>query len=201
MENKKVLWIGVMVAIVIAALGLQFPKVQQAVLGAVPTLDGVDNPYYSIGGVRFFNYRQNISATSSVICIQRNPFTGTSTLESYSVQVTSNGIAAAQNLYVSTTTGTAGYGSSTPAIMSGFAAGTGQFTAIWGGNTATGTANVLTTVDSAVKADLLPGVSNTGASNYIVGPLEYVTTRVATATPRTLDTYYTGMCRGVFREI
>ena len=52
MQNKNI-WIAMVVVAIIALGSYQFPKVQtqvQNVLGAVPTLDGVDNPSVSIGG-------------------------------------------------------------------------------------------------------------------------------------------------------
>ena len=73
--NKNIL-IGIAVAIVIAIGGYQFPQVQtvtQNVLGAVPTLDGVDSPFVSINGARTYYYSQGITATSSVVCIINPP--------------------------------------------------------------------------------------------------------------------------------
>ena len=149
--------------------------------------------YFTLGGVDYADVEVSLSATSSVPGIIPNPFgTATSTLVLCQSQVTVNGIAATQNLYVSTTTGTGGYGSSTPAIMTAFVTGTGQFTAPCGFNSATSTANVATAQPNATQSDLLPGRTQTGASNYIVGPSEFLTLRIATATPRTLDTYWTG---------
>lgn len=144
--------------------------------------------YETRGGIDYADYQQTIAATSSVICIMPNPFgTATSTIVRHIVQVTSNGLAATQAIYTSTTTGTGGYGSSTPALIQNFITGAGEFTAVWQPNSATST-------NSGIPTDLLPGMTDTGLSRYILGPSEYLTDRVATATPRTLDTYYTGTC-------
>ena len=90
--NKKIL-IGVGV-LVILALGMIFPRgnsVVNQIVGAVPTLDGVDNPFVSIGGLRYYYYEQQFTATSSVLCSIKNPLNATSTLLSYSAVATSNG--------------------------------------------------------------------------------------------------------------
>ena len=198
MQKNKIM--VALVAILVIAIGgyllLKGKEVSQN-LGATPTLDGVDNPNVRINGIQTYNYRQSIAATSSVVCTVRNPVGATSTLESYAFEVRTNGIAATQDLAVSTTTGVGGYGSSTPALML-YSAGTGQFSAEWQPNSATTTS---TGSVNSVDSRLLPGMTNLGASNYIIGPSEYVSLRIATATPRTLDAYYTGSCSGVFRRV
>src|SRR3990167_9806157 len=138
MNNKNV-WIGLVVVAIIAIGSYQFPKVSQTVnqvLGAVPTLDGVDSPFVSVNGERSYHYSQGITATSSVVCIVDPPI-ATSTLVSYRVKVRTNGIGAAQVVDISTTTAAGGYGSSTPAIAVAVPVGAGTFDFAWQPNSAT----------------------------------------------------------------
>src|SRR3990167_8795010 len=104
----KNLKIVLSVAIVIAIGGsYMFPRVQQTVnqvLGAVASLDGVDNPYVTINGHREWRGTIQMTATSSVICDFSNPFTSTSSVEMLSAVSTNTGIAAANNFFWSTTT-------------------------------------------------------------------------------------------------
>lgn len=155
--------------------------------------------FYTLGGIDYAAVQMPMTATSSIPAIIPNPFgAATSTLVSCHVQVTANGIAVGQTFDISTTTGAGGYGSSTPAILSGFSTGAGQFTAPCNFNSATSTAAV--TNPSGVKIGLLPGMTSTGVSNYIVGPSEYVTTRISSSTPGTFSSYWTGTFSAVFMK-
>lgn len=156
-------------------------------LGAVSTLDGVDNPFVSINGLKQYYYSQNTLATSSVLCSIKNPFTNsTSTLLSYGVSASINGIGA-QNLYISTST--TAFGSSTPAYVDRFAAPATPFSLAWGG-VATTTGRLLIGIDPV-----------TGASDNIIRPGEYVTLRVATSTAGVFGSYVTGVCTGVLQKL
>lgn len=155
--------------------------------GAVPTLDGVDNPYLSINGVRYYYQKDNMTATSSLPCVRKNPFNATSTIMSFSAQATSNGIAVTQNLYVSTSS--TSYGSSTPSLVAAFPTGTGQWSILW-----TGSGTTTSQTIGGINADK-------GYSNVLVGPSEYLVLRVATSTPGTFSSYYTGACKALWREL
>lgn len=187
------------VAIVIAVGGYLFPQASQSPLfrpGAVASLDGVDVPYISIGGVRTFYYNQNINATSSFVCVLRNPFQATSSIDALSIDVDANGIAVANALYISTSTSE--YGTSTVALVSAFPMGVGQFSLDFAGNSATSTA---TGPGGTNDTTLLPGRLPSGASNYILGPSEYVTFKIATTTGGTFSSYLTGTCKGQIRAL
>lgn len=155
-------------------------------LGAVSTLDGVDNPYVSIGGTRQYFYRQNIAATSSTVCSVKNPFAATSTLLRYTMNVTTNGIAAAQLVDVATST--TALATSSPAFIKALSVGAGKFSVIW--------------LPSATSSDATIGNSaQTGASGVMIGPSEYVNVKIATSTAGTFATYYKGTCSAVFEAL
>lgn len=195
MQNLKNVWVALVVVAIIAIGAYQFPEIKQTVIGAVPTLDGVDNPFVAINGNKVFHYRQNINATSSVACSVKNPFNATTTLTGFGVAVNSNGLGS-QEFSVSTSTGA--YSSSTPALMLNLATGTGQFTSYWRPNSAT-TTNSGT--PGHIDPRLLPGMTNSGVSNYVIGPSEYVNVRVATSTAGTfVGGYWTGTCAGTFER-
>src|SRR3990167_2000995 len=105
MQNKKNVWIALVVVAIIAIGSYQFPKVQQTVnqvLGAVSTLDGVDNPYVTVNGHKEWRGRVAMAATSSVICNFPNPFNATSTWEGPTAKANTIGIAEANNLFFAT---------------------------------------------------------------------------------------------------
>src|SRR3990167_10834232 len=106
MQNKNI-WIAMVVVAIIALGSYQFPKVQtqvQNVLGAVPTLDGVDNPSVSIGGNKQYYFSQTLTATSSFICSLKNPYNATSSIMALGAQATNKSgcVAEANALYIST---------------------------------------------------------------------------------------------------
>ena len=197
--NKNTL-IGIAVAIVIAIGGYQFPQVQtvtQNVLGAVSTLDGVDNPFTSINGNKNYYYSNSLTATSSFICSLQNPYRATSTIVSLGAESNNIGIAAANALYVSTST--TAYGTSTPNLIDAFPMGTGQWSVELQKNSATSTAGVATQ-GYGVQTELLPGRTQAGRSNYILGPSEFITWKIATTTGGTFVTYDTGTCTAILHK-
>lgn len=153
-------------------------------LGGVSTLDGVDFPYTSINGFKEYKYRQTISATSSVFCSIKNPYSATSTLKNYFVNVTANGLGS-QTFDVSTSS--TAFGTSSPAFVKNFSTGTGQFSTLWSYNATT-------------TGGLLIGLSQgaVGKSDVIIGPTEYVTAKISTSTAGTFGSYFTGGCQGEF---
>lgn len=203
-KNQK---IGIaLVAIIIVIGGYYFPTGKTVVervterLGAVSTLDGVDNPYTSINGVKQYYYSQPIAATSSVPCSIQNPFNATSTLLNYGITVTANGIGPGTSLLggqiidVSTSTSknfaAGSYGSSSPAFIKAFNAGGGKFSTFW-------TVNATTTNTRVV------GMSPTLASStdVIIKPGEYVNMVISTTSAGTFSSYWTGTCSGVFQQL
>lgn len=183
------------VAILVIAIGGSYlfpsvPKaVQQTVLGAVSTLDGVDNPYTSIGGYKEYRGTQSLTATSSFICSLRNPYNATSSIVALSAESTANGIGVTNALYISTST--SAYGTSTPALVAAFPMGTGQWSVEMAKNTASTTAG----------AEVLSGMTTNGTSNYILGPSEWITWKIATTTGGTFTSYNVGTCSAAIKKI
>lgn len=196
MKNTKI-YVALVAILVIAITGLFVPVGKEGTtvvqkLGAVSSLDGVDNPYVSVNGVRTYYGNANIAATSSVPCSFKNPFSATSTLVSFAMQVTTNSIAVAQKIDISTSSravssGTS-YGSSTPAFVYGYAADASTFEIAWSPGLA--------------SSATLIGLHADGTSDVTVAPSEYVTARIATSSPGTFGGgYYKGTCQAVFQEL
>ena len=194
MKNLTTVLTAAIVALVIVVGAFSFYKPEPVIVpsvGSVPTLDGVDFPYYSIGGIRYYNYEQSISATSSAICSAR--VQATSTLESASVFAATSDMVAV--LAVDISTSTTQYGSSTPGFVSSWPAPAGVgFSIVYNG--------VGTTTSSKVIG-LTPSLAygHIGASDNIIYPGQYVNVRLATTTPGTFNSYLKGTCGMVFREI
>ena len=191
MNTQKIL-IGLAVVVVLA-LGVTFPRGKTVVervvqqLGAVPTLDGVDSPFTSIGGTRTAYITQNLLATSSTICSVRNPF-ATSSLNVISVRITS-GILGTNNYSVSTSTNT--YATSTSVLVydNVVTENLGD-TMVWYPNAST------------THPRVLPSFAFNGESTSVVRPGEYVNVRLSTTTGATdLAAYYKGTCSVEFRQI
>lgn len=194
--KKFALPVGVVLALVFSVYALN--RAGQAVVnqvapsfGAVPTLDGVDNPYYSIGGVRFFNQNSPVMASSTRLCSIQNPFRATSTISSISVQITGTGISGANTYSISTST--TAYASSTPVlVLDHTIPANSSNSMVWYPMASTSNAN---------PARIL-GNSPTGESNIIVYPNEYLNVALATTTGAgALTTYYTGSCKAVWRAL
>lgn len=162
-----------------------------AKLGAVSSLDSVDNPYMNINGVQYYHYKQNIAATSSTICSLNNPFPLNKRYEiiSYSADVTANGIAVAQKLTLGTSTD-AYLTPSGPWFMRDVTVGTGAFTVAWGG-LATTTSPTYLWGNDKIGGD-------TGAT---VGPSERLNLRISSTTPGTFASYYTGTCSALLKQL
>lgn len=156
-------------------------------LGAVPTLDGVDNPFVNIGGLRQYYYSQAMSATSSAACSIQNPFQATSTILSYTALVTANNLGS--QIFDISTSSTA-IASSSPAFIRAFPTGTGQFSTIW--------SPMGTTTSTLIGGE--PFRTN-GSSLVILGPTEYLTLRYATSTPGTFGAYNVGACKALIQRL
>lgn len=166
------------------------------VFGAVSTLDGVDNPYTSIGGLKEFRSRTAMIATSSVVCAYQNPYKATSTPVRFTATVLNNNYLAAQTLYLSTSTSI--YASTTPALASFVVPVGGQRSMVW--NTGTTT--------SAVNGTLPGGYFGTngtyGYSDVLLGPNDVLTLRISTSTPGVYlssDGTFVGSCSTVIQQL
>lgn len=190
MNTNKIL--VVLAIVVIGVLGVIFPKgnsVVKQVFGGVPTLDGVDNPSTSIGGVRTFYVRQSLTATSSTICSIRNPY-GTSTLNSFTVAINS-GILGANNYSISTSSNTYATSSTVFVLDNTVATGAQDYLA-WYPNGTTTSTRTWGAISPATNGEL----------NYFIAPGEYVNVRLATTTGAgALTAYYQGSCSAEFRQI
>lgn len=162
-------------------------------LGAVATLDGVDNPYTTINGVGTYYYSQPITATSSAFCSIRNPYATTTIPRSLNVQVSANGMGAT---IIDISTSTSQYGTSSPAFVKAFSLGANAAgNIIWAGGSGTSTsATVLGLTNTAT------GVTN-GTSDIFLKANEYITFRISSSTPGTFTTYLSGRCTGVLQSL
>ena len=159
--------------------------------GALSSLELVDNPCFSIGGVEQCTISQQFIATSSTICSILNPYRATSSIMSIGVSRSASGIAGTQAFYFSTTTSTGRYGSSTPAFVDGHQEGRSNFAYHWGGGVST----------STPRAGVLETLAPDGGSRAILGPLETITVRIATSSPGTFTTYMSGKCSAVLQRL
>lgn len=189
MNTQKYLVAGVVVAVLLSGYNfVSSPKDGangqngQNGLGAVPTLDGVDSPYMTIGGVRGGWFSSPIIATSSTICSIKNPFTSTTTVTRAGLNIT-QGILGSNNVSLSTSTNS--YATSTQGLVIDAAIQSlSPASVFW-------TYGVGTTTSSR----LLANASATGQSQVLLGPGEYLNWRIATSTGAgALPAYYVGNC-------
>ena len=142
-------------------------------LGAIPGNE-VQGNVLIVGGLDKGYFRESFSVASSTICSFRNPFAATSTIESFSVQVTRGVLVAASassNIFdVSTSTvdlkRTTVGASSTPALLRGLLPSNQPVTFAGRPNSAT------STLVSSDGGTILPGLVSlgnglTGATNFI----------------------------------
>lgn len=169
-------------------------------VGAV-TNSTQDTPYYSFGGIERYTYRQYMLGTSSSLCVQKNPWNATSTLEgfdTYLASSSSTGLGIANLITdLSTTTALNGYGSSSPAFVKAHTIVAGsQDQVTWSPMMFAST----TIVSGMLFTDRFTGAAS-GTSPFIVKPGEYVTYRIASGTPGTFGTYFIGYCDWNFRKM
>lgn len=164
-----------------------------AKLGSVATLDSVDNPYVSIGGVRTYYYSKPMTATSSIVCSVLNPFNATSTLISYSAYARASALTAAELLSLSTST--SAYASSSQNYVLDFSAAAGQgFAFSWTTPIATTSTRVIGLTD----------VNNVQQFLNVIKPGEWLNLRIATSSPGangSTGSYTGGLCKGVIQSI
>ena len=162
-------------------------------LGAIPG-DVVDGIFFSIGGNRRAYKEFPISATSSAICAFQNPFNATSSIVSAGLVIT-RGVTGDNNFDISTTTNDFKFGSSTPALVYGhLLQSLKQQSVPWRPNGTTTSVGTIGVAAGTPFRGVLPGLTNSGASNYILGPNEWVTWRIATSSAGTFATPFAGTC-------
>lgn len=185
--TKTNVFLGVVALLAVAALfvGLSKPSQVTSVLGANPGPDQTE-PGNSIGGVQFYTISIPMAATSSAVCSVVNPFGSAATLVSFTANVVTNGLGVAQTLDLSTSS--APYASSSPAYIKTASVGTGAFSLVWN--------PFATSTSRFIGAD-----PQTGASGNVIGASEYVTLRIATGSPSTHASYYTGTCKYRFQKL
>ena len=161
--------------------------------GAVPTLDGVDNPYVKINGYAEYWYSAGITSTSSAFCSVLNPFAPATTTVLAAGTRISGTISAASSYDISTSTTL--YGSSTPAFVYADSVGAAaQKITNWYPRYASSTAAV---VGKELYIDInYPVVAQ--EYPYILTGTQRLNWRIATATPGT--DYYEGLCTAKFRK-
>lgn len=186
--NTKNVSVGVAVVVVLV-LGLVFPRsggtVVERIVGAVPTLDGVDSGATQIGGVEVNYVRIPIQATSSTICSIPVPENATSTVLSWKANIVT-GILGANKMSLSTST-------------NNYATSANFF--IYDRNVATGVGDSFSWTSGATTtaANNLVKPLTTGESPYFLLPGERLNLRLATTTGAgALAAYYTGYCEATF---
>lgn len=151
--------------------------------------------YENKGGVTYAYTNVSFSSTSSVPVIIPNPFgAATTSIDSVVCKITT-GVTGTNTFDLSTTTGTGGYGSSTPALIYGHSVATGaQDTFVW-----TPYLTASTTLATGKLFSMDTGLKD-GTSPFFLAPSAFVTLRIATATPGTLATPYGGSCSAQFHK-
>ncbi len=201
MNTQNKLVVGIILALVIAVgswfkAGSQGPQgpAGDTSLGATATLDGVDNPFVSIGGVKTWSGTQNFTATSTRVCRIKNPFSATSTIVSFSAKFGA-GILGANKFSLGTSSAAAqGYATSSPALMfeRTVASAVTNDSIGWQPelSSATTSLNVMSAIDPA-----------TGEVNARLAPGEYLVFAIGSTTAGTVNAaYYTGICSAVIRQ-
>jgi len=172
-------------------------------LGATPGTV-VSSNFFEIGGVEGYYERQAMNATSSTLCSIQNKLNATSTIETFAATFTRGVLdtGLVNTVDISTTTSDFRFGSSTPALIYGHPLLLRASSSIvWKPNGATTTTAVTNAGAPLPFRGVLAGIRNTGASNFIIGPFEYLTLRVATGTPGILADPFQGTCITQFKKI
>lgn len=161
-------------------------RVTEKVLGAVSTLDGVDSPYTSIGGVEVNYVSVPITATSSTICSIPVPENATSTVLFFKANI-QDGILGANSMSLSTSTN--GYATSGAFfILDRSVASNVGDSFSWQPYASTTNSRLVTALSQS-----------TGESPFIVLPGERLNLRLATTTAAAdLADYYDGTCSAGF---
>jgi hypothetical protein len=137
--------------------------------------------YWTVNGVDYASVQISMAATSSVPCSIANPFGATALVLDYFAQVTANGLG---TQLIDVSTSSTAYASSSPAFVKRFSAAS-TFTLPWTPGVASTTRVGLLGYDS---------FSGAGNSPYVLGASERLNFSIATGTPGTFSSYYTGTC-------
>lgn len=153
--------------------------------------------YYTVGGAqKAANGGSLNSATSSSPIIVRNPWFGSasSSVDMYNINI-ATGVTGANTYDVSTTTNcTGGNASSSPAFtLARSVASGGTDTLNWEPVSSSTPIGRLLAINSGAGAD--------GHTPYFLAPNECITMRVATGTPGTFTTFWTGTYEFFFSRI
>jgi hypothetical protein len=164
----------------------------ETVFGAVSTLDGVDSPFVTIANKRAYIGSTPVLATSSAVCVLKNPFGQAASIRDIQVLFTTNNLGA-----IVFDVGTSSNGFATTTII-------GQFTAAAAGtvtrydwaplSTSTAVTNYTNAGDMLVYER---GASEAlGSSRIILGSSDYLIVRAATTSAggSTFTTYNAGQC-------
>lgn len=157
-------------------------------LGSVAS-PNITSPYLCVNGICDWYSRVAIAATSSVIASIPFPANvGTSTVEFADCSITANGMTGTQLLDISTST--TPFGSSTPAL-------------IYAHSIASGAKDNVTWEAASTTNARLIGFSGITGENQVYGTssTEYLNFRVATGTPGTFASYFTGECSAEFNQL
>lgn len=147
--------------------------------------------YWSVGGIDYASVQVSLSATSSVPASIPNPFgAATSSITSIIAQITGNGITGATQ-FIDISTSTTALGTSSPALVyrASVLSGGQAFIPWQPMASSTNTTNILLPVDVA-----------SGRSNLILGPSENLNMKIASGTPGTFTSYYTGTFSATFMK-
>jgi hypothetical protein len=145
MNSVKVLGISTVVSVVVVTGALSFGlfssgtkvierEIPKKDLGAIPG-NAVEGSYFTIGGIEYAHIKQPWIATTTRVCIIKNPFpNATSTLLSFTAKNT-NLVVGANTFDIATTTHLNGFGAtSSQAILRGFTVATNEYAATDGVN-------------------------------------------------------------------
>jgi hypothetical protein len=186
--NRNTLITSVVVSIVVVLAGyFLLPNgttvnnttttIPQENLGAVPGNE-INGNYFTVGGVQFASISQSWIATTTRVCIIKNPFKATTTLMSFTARNT-NAVPGVNYFDIATTTHAGGYGStSTSPILRG----------------------VTIAANSYQQTDGVTNGSTRANLPVILGAKETVQfVRYATTTEGTDN--YTGVCTATFQKL
>ncbi len=201
-------WIvGILLAGTMAAVGFLFfrPVQLQTIVkqlpGAVSTLDGVDNSFLSIGGKRLWIGTKLVSASSTNVCVMKNPFSATSSIDDIQLHMPTNNHG---SISFDVSTSSNGFSTSTGVIGRFTGATAGQLTQYdWRPMYAT-TTDETTSGSTLLNGFLLEkGPATVGTSRMILGPTEFVIIRAATSSAggSTWAAYSAGQCGFQFSKI
>lgn len=180
-------YIGIGLLAVVLSVGTAFAFLSFSHKGELGAATGPDisSPYLQWGGVEMWNASVSINtATSSVLCSIQNTSGATTSLAFFGAHINTNGIAQNQTFDISKSS--TAYGTSSPAfIKAGAITGSAQKDVAWETGNGTTTASGILGSDSFLK---------TGETPFLVAPNEYVNFKIASGTPGTFSSYYSGNC-------